>query len=307
MARNFVSANDYNEVKLWNTQNFDDPLTFKTSSQYIRCMRFIDRNLLAIGSQNVIDIWDLVSNSCVASMVGAREFYTYTRLYLEEREAIYDLVQCLEPLGENLLASGRSNGLIKVYDIDNQIMSFFLDCQNCYQSCNCLKLINSSTLASGYDDTKIRLWNIETKTCDIEINSSVSIYKLELLDKNLLVSGSYYGFIRLWDLNSQRCVKEICSNCEIKMLCLKLVAPNLLACGYEDGNIRVWQTDSDKLNCFFTLLGHTKAVHCLKSLSSGVLLSGSEDKTLKIWNLKTKTCIFTLNGHYSMVKDLDII
>ena len=168
-----------------------------------------------------------------------------------------------------------------------------------------LQLIAHNMLVSGSADKTVKIWNMDTGECVINITGHTHyVYSLQSLPNNRLASGSGDRTIKIWNLDTGQCVKSITGHTNI-IYSLQLLANNRLASGSGDLTIKIWNLETGV--CVKTLKGHTDFVWSLRSLTNNTLASGSEDKTVKIWNTDTGECVKTITGHTNGVLSLKLL
>jgi WD40 repeat protein len=85
---------------------------------------------------------------------------------------------------------------------------------------------------------------------------------------------------------------------------LSIFNENQVIYGDKNNSIIIWDLINSQLK--LELQGHESPVSVLKLLNNGyTLASGSNDHTIKLWNLKTNSCICTMNAHTDIIIYLD--
>ena len=182
--------------------------------------------------------------------------------------------------GGNIIASGSSNRMIRLFDV-NTGRELFPSIRGHPGSIKSLFVadIERKHVFSGSYDTTIRRWKVGSSGChQIMHGHKKSIITLDY-SNNVLVSGSKDGLVKVWNIASG---KSMCTfrhaNCafvtSVKML------ENLLVSACDRGVIKVWDLDSRKL--LKTLLGHTGAVAQV-SMDSHYIVSASHDEYVFTW------------------------
>ena len=106
---------------------------------------------------------------------------------------------------------------------------------------------------------------------------------------DFLASGSLDGKIRIWNLNSTSCEDMGCQIGKSLIghgiiLDLKQICATRLASAGNDGIIIIW--DLPRRKKLFQLKGHRSGVTVLKYVSELMLLaSGSKDGTIRMWDI----------------------
>lgn len=90
----------------------------------------------------------------------------------------------------------------------------------------------------------------------------------------------------------------------------------LFSTGASDGSVKVW--DAAKGYCTHVFKGHGGVISALvfdidQSLTAtnggggrARLVSGADDCKIRVWDLRTRQCLYTLDGHVSVVRGLDV-
>jgi WD40 repeat protein len=135
------------------------------------------------------------------------------------------------------------------------------------------------TSSMDYDTTlkySMKVWNSETKTCEIICcGHEYIITCIDFLPNGYIVSGSFDKLIKVWNVN------ELFTRTQI------LGKNNF--CGFTK--------DPSIIFCEFEFSGHSDMITCMTILTNGFIVSGSDDKTIRIWNTCNKSCNNILYGH----------
>ena len=241
-------------------------------------------DLIACAADNTIQMWNLASNECVAT--------------LEEHS---DRIECLENIDEHRFASGSNDKTIKIWDSKN-----FACIKTLTGHLNAVCSLKSMTLnmlaSSSYGEIKI--WNLESGESLQTLNghSERCIRGLVYLPNRNLVSCSVDKTIKVWDLARGECIQTLTGHSQVN--CIILLRNGQLASGSVDKSIKIWNMESG--DCVKTLKEHSNWVWRLEQLESGELVSCSADMTIKIWNLAEGKCSRILKGHTSPVKSVRV-
>jgi WD40 repeat protein len=74
----------------------------------------------------------------------------------------------------------------------------------------------------------------------------------------------------------------------------------VLATGSDDHTIRLWSTKTTPVECLNVLSGHTDYITDILIYENNVV-SASSDKTVRKWDIISGQCLFTCDGHTSLV------
>ncbi len=203
------------------------------------------------------------------------------------------------PIHKNILAVGRSDGTIRLWNTSRQEVLHTLGGREGTVAGHTDIIFtlafssDGNTLASGSADGTVRVWN----TTDIENRQNVEelwkfsnhnglVLTLAFLtaDGNVLASGSKNGSIFFWNLITGEWQDVISGDVFPAVLSLATFPERmLLATGRSDNMVRVWSLSDGKLKHVFN--GHEDNVTSLVFNSDGnMLISGSADGTVKLWD-----------------------
>lgn len=220
------------------------------------------------------------------------------------RQTVAVLCTAFNPLDNNMLACGLSDGRIQVWDTSTHTLQYIL-----YEYRDLIFSLafspDGSTLASGNADGTLRLWSVDTGKLRILLNEHTALVTSLTFsaDGSTLASGSADGTIRLWNPDTGD-RKKVLQGYEVPVASLAFSpTENILASGRADNIIRLW--DLDKGVVLHTLRGHTDPVLSLAFNDNGnMLASGGADKTVRLWDTGTKSLQHTLTNHTDWVNSV---
>ncbi len=155
--------------------------------------------------------------------------------------------------------------------------------------------ISDGMLFTGDREGKIKIWDLDTKTCIKTLDVHRCVNSLVISDRKLIFPGSYTGKIHIWDLETDTPI-GILEGHTYEVNCLAFSDGKLFS-GSEDKEIKIWDLDTN--SCIATLKGHPFPIYSL-AIFNGKLYSGSKsDDRIKegmvgVWDLNTKTCLGTI-------------
>lgn len=166
----------------------------------------------------------------------------------------------------------------------------------------------NNLIASASQDNTIKLWNLDTNTCETTLTGHtnwVTTIQLFKPDPKVLISASYDHNIKFWNLESGDCLKTLGSVFGKGVLNASCLNDSYIIYGSVGNSLKVYDyvNDAEK----FTLKGHSNLVNCFANLCvfhPNYIASGSDDKTAKIWNLLTGELVFNLSGHRECINSL---
>ena len=153
-----------------------------------------------------------------------------------------------------------------------------------------------SILASGSFDNSVKLWNIQTKKCDLTLKTSQSIFCiLATNNATQLVCGSADNSIVIWDISNKENISEqkIINAHDNRITCMTKTKENLIASGSADNLIKLWNLSTNKW--VRSLKGHKSFIRSLNYVGSDNLVSSSNDGCVMMWSLTNGQCLETIS------------
>ncbi len=235
--------------------------------------------LISGSSDNTIKIWDLNTNTCVATFPGHTAW-----------------VRSLTVSGDKLF-SGSSDCTIRIWDVSTNTVATL---QGHTNSVSSLAIFRDKLLSSSHDNT-IKIWDLSTNTCLATLQEHTDWVTTLAISGDKLISGSSDRTIKIWDLSTNTCLATLQEHTD--SVTTLVISGDKLISGSSDNTIKIWDLSTN--TCLATLQEHTNSVDSL-AIFRDKLISGSCDDTIKIWDLSTNTCLATLQGHTGMVASLAI-
>jgi WD40 repeat protein len=196
--RNLISCSADATIKIWNLTNFELLKTLRAHTKHVYsvcllaakksgsfCL-YTDSLAASASLDRTIRIWNLKNGKNVLT-IESKDFAYATSLLLL--------------LNENL-ASGESDGLVKIWDVTTGLLVNSLSGHT--NKIASLVNLNSKHLASGSHDGQIRIWNYHNGAClrtfksHLQTVSSLSLFK----NGNLLLSASLDRTVKIWALKN---------------------------------------------------------------------------------------------------------
>ncbi len=212
--------------------------------------------------------------------------------------------------GEERLASGGSDGRVRIWNMETGKVLRFLDghAGEVRAVCQLTDPDGPPVLASGGDDNTVQLWspadgrpagNLIGHTGEVRALCQVSIPHVAMG----VATASDDGTIRLWDAKSGETISILRGHTGwIWSVCtVELNGQQLLASAGDDATIRLWSPVTGK--CVGVLEGHSGPVRSICTILVGdqvYLASASADLTVRLWNVATSFSK-VLYGHSSPV------
>ncbi|KAH8600307.1 WD40-repeat-containing domain protein [Bisporella sp. PMI_857] len=157
-----------------------------------------------------------------------------------------------------------------------------------------------NVLVSGSTDRSVRVWDIEKGLCTQVFNGHTSTVRClqilmpEATEKPLIITGSRDSQLRSGPLANDADCPYFVRSLHGHTHSVRAIAAHqdTLVSGSYDNSVRVW-----KISTVYSVVLDNKRNRCI---------SGSMDNSVKIWSLGTGQCLFTLDGHTSLVGLLDL-
>ncbi|KAL7899344.1 vegetative incompatibility protein HET-E-1, partial [Trichoderma sp. TUCIM 5745] len=337
-GRQLASASDDRTVKLWDTATGDCIRTIKGCEQAQNVSFAPNGRQLASAAKKtpfqdgvphdyIIELWDLVSGNCTATLTGHNESITAMSFTPDSQQlasASYDTTiklwdtatgRCIATLtGHNngitaiafapdgrQLASASWDDTVKLWDA--AIGSCIATLTGHNNGINIIAFApDSRQLASVSPGAIIKLWDTATGLCITTFKGhSKAVTAVAFTpDGRQLASTSNDNTIKLWDITISHSL--LVTNSHSKKITAISFTPygQQLASASDDYTVKLWDIITGR--CIATLKGHSGSVTSVSFTSDGrQLASGSEDKTIRLWDTATNHCLITLQDDYEIV------
>ena len=230
------------------------------------------RYLAAATYSGQVRMWDITAGKPLWTVTGAR------------REWGLAFSQ-----DETMLASGGFHGEVCVYDtLTGHRLKRFEGHPGTWVHCVGFHP-GGEILASAGDDNAIRLWNLDTSSCQsVLFGHEARIFSIGFSrDGKLLFSSSSDGSVRVWDPAAGRClrvIRHMPGEANLQMA----LHPNgrlIATCCEEDPEVKIW--DAATGECRSSFKGHAPWSASIAFNPEGTLLACScSDGTVELWDLK---------------------
>lgn len=279
------------------------------------------RNLLAIGCEETIRIWDIDERKWYKDSDKIKHIDAVNSVAFIEREDI----------GSTLLVSGSDDGTAKIWDVDRQacVCTFVEDDSIMVRSVAVCDTNGSLATGSG---TEVKIWTVEWDSekqdcvcvCDTSMQARGQITSVDFYSDEWIcaVYNGVYNGIAVWNAQTQKLMRtpESVGNRRATSVAVNRGDGQLVS-GYDDGRIEVWSLKassdccSGEEDCRFRCVtvadgrvGDNARVTSVAFHSTGMrFAAASIDGTVTIWSPSEAAkeggweCAAILRGHNTEV------
>lgn len=283
-----ILGDNSGQITIYN-ETLSPELTFQAHPSYINRIKQSPFNgLVATGAdESKVNIWDP----------------TYWTLVFSYTNHSGGLIKGVEFINSSVIATGDSNGFIKIWSICTG--QTFLTITTGIEVRSLKMLGNSLYLASGHTSGLIRIYNVNNGSLIASLSGhTLNTEELILINNDLLASCSWDSKVRIWNLTTNTQVFLLSSHTAY-VSGLKLILPDVLASASHDKTIKFWNiTDGSLIR---TLLNHTDYIQwSLDMFTDEILVSGAQDKTFKLWNVNSGEMLSSISANL-LIRTLTIL
>ena len=348
-SKTIISGSNDKNVKLWNATGNAHAANLSTPSDHIihhatqpECVAITTDGCWGLsGSKNdSLKLWDIASAKCItshsASIACMAAMHRSTQVATGSHNGDITLWNCVNSLEVSQNVKAHQGGVVslEISKDDSFIVSASSDktvglcvvdgghvdqLAGHSDAVLCVAFMNGDISAiSGSKDKTVRLWNLQTKTCEKTFtghNAGVGCLA-STSDNKIIVSGSGDFTIRVWSTETGECLHSLEGHHD-SIKCLGITDDNQFAiAGSHEGKDQLLMWDLSNGNCACKLIGHSHAVMNLKIFSSDsyvsgtrngdsqVMVSSSRDGTIKAWDIASGKLINSFDFQ-SQVKYFD--
>jgi len=278
-----ITASEDATLKVWDFETGDYERTLKGHTDSVQDMAFDNggKLLVSCAADMAIKLWDFTTYECTKTLMGHDHNVSSVAFV---------------PTGDYILSASRDKS-IKMWEVATGY------CVKTYTGhrewVRMIRILppasdpssgsggSASLFASCSNDQTVRVWQVETKEC-----------KIELRDHDHVVECIAWA-----PEAAGPAIKEAASDPNSGSSGAAPGGP-FLASGSRDKTIKVWDVTSGQ--CLFSLVGHDNWVRGLSWHPGGkYLLSASDDKSLRIWDIAHKRCSKRLEAHTHFATSVD--
>ncbi len=276
-----------------------------------------DGQILAVGSEGEIVLWDHGTGTRKLTLTGKGIFYNLM----------------FSPNGSNIIARNRTNKDVEDFYLWNIDTVEKNDCKPQYtikdHSSEIFSIAfntDGKTLVSAHNYEKMRLWDVTNG--QLKATSSGYQWQTQIISTAFSPNGEIFvglsinspksyniPSILLWDATTGEYLSSLTGHDRA----LSNSRPyghgggivfssdgKTMVSGSTDGTVRLWNMKTKKGKATGSLMasleGHTASVLCVGLSPDGnIIASGSEDKTTRLWDLRHRKLIATLEGHTNSI------
>jgi WD40 repeat protein len=246
-----------------------------------------DRRFLALGSSNIVQVWDQAASKQFFTLRGHRA-WVWTVAFSPD---------C------NTLASASMDSTVKLWDLNSGKERATL-AGHTAKVCSVAFSPDGRTLVSASEDKSIRLWDVATgkQRKLLGVHDNLVYSALFMPDGNTVVSGDIDGDVRLWDVASGKVLAHLDGHARVVRLAITTDGKTLATASH-DRTVKLWDLGTRQLRR--VLEGHTLPIERADFSPDGKLLatvSGdfqaqTTPGEIKIWDVASGQELLSLQGH----------
>eukprot|EP01043_Picozoa_sp_COSAG02_P021826 COSAG02_NODE_1118_length_14469_cov_8.856228_13_plen_537_part_00 len=267
--------------------------------------------LVSCGDDKTLHLWDLDKRDKIAHIENDR------------------IIRVLARVSDTVVASGNADNSIKLWNLSTTEEGLKWSKRARQMSIlaghtgevAALCAVTDTIIASGSLDKLIKLWDIETGECILQLEGHEDVvHALTVVSPGVLASASGDNTIRLWSIDGEdkgTCTRTLDGG-EHPVLALCRMSDTQFASGGADMAARVWDLAQDHSHpVVSTFKSHTSSITAMTVLqrsskpdgvdevaeggeaelsTASILVTGSADMTIKLWDLSTQKLLGTFGG-----------
>ena len=227
---NLVSTSSDSTVKIWDTTTWNLLRTYTghTPSTTIKCQLINCSVIASAGSDASIHIWNVDSGLLISKInVGVS-------------------VVSMQKLANGLLASGHSDGCVKVWFLSNGTLAYSLIGHVQGNIVYDLALVSDRLLASISSDQTVRIWDLLTQSLKYTLAHGSNAYVLKAVNSNLLASSGANA-VKLWDMTTGSLIRTLLLADAGYVSAMDMLDMDMLVVATWGQNISYWQVSTGRL------------------------------------------------------------
>ncbi len=213
-------------------------------------------------------------------------------------------VLSLAPIDKERLATGSSDGTIKIWNLKNGKMISEIAETKSKTGIYSLTYAEGRFLSGSCHvpknhskkwDHVIKVWNAEEGSFSFSMQGhSGGISKIVHLSKGTFISSSHDSTLKLWDLETKKCNGTLKAHTDWVYSLAKINA-NRVVSASKDRTIRLWDIEKEQSEILGdpqgSLSSHASTVYDVATYGEHILASASRDGHVKVWDLRSKKSI----------------
>ena len=281
-------------IKVWDIATGEEIRTLEGHNSGIRCLQFDDSKLISGSIDRTVKIWDWRKGECIAT-------------HAVHSNGIVGL-----HFDSSLLATASMDRTIKIWNFTDS-SRFTLRGHSDWV--NAVRVDSASrTALSASDDCKVKLWDLDTRSCIKTFEGHVGQvqqvltlpHDFDFEDTEADDSDSVSSTTS--DQSHPQCLQPVSHSISEPYgpgftHSDRPMPPRYMLTGALDSTIRLWDTYTSK--CLRTYFGHVEGIWALAADSLRVV-SGAEDSMVKVWDTRSGKCERTFTGHAGPVNCLGL-
>jgi WD40 repeat protein len=224
-------------------------------------------------------------------ILQSKKFETIKSLQCFEKEPVTSIVGIS---ATTIAVASRYLETVAIWDIEKGECIQSMTAKGCGAVFS-LVYMGKDIVASGSKDKIIRVWNIKSGQCLMELaGHAKEVSCLAVYAENILISGSYDKTIRVWDTTAGKCITTIDAHADSVNAVIK-ISNDLFATASDDKTIKIWKvvktrtllkTSVTGVEHVSTIKDSTNKVECLCLLSPQKLASSS-GSDIFVWDIES--------------------
>lgn len=201
-------------------------------------------------------------------------------------------VQCVQ-LGHDLVISGGSDKLVKVWDLQGQCLKTFGGSHSAVSTLS-ISQDGRSRITCAYRNGEMKSWDLNSG--DIVWDKQFNYFS-EGFQFTAEAVISWDQTVQMWDIQTGELLGTYSGHSR-KVTCVETHLDRMVS-GSTDKSVNLWSLESAKRLRVFN--GHSGAVNSL-DLDETLMVSGANDKLVKLWDSRVGSSVTTFRGHVSSVR-----
>jgi WD40 repeat protein len=242
-----ASASGDTNVIVWDTQTWTSIQRYTNHTGWVNSLDQIDNDTMVSGSfdqtlqiwkistgetltiinvnaeVNVVRVFSIEYKQIVCSTYGGSnnlQIYNYeTRDLVQTLNGHSAIVNSIEMLSEQIMASGGSDNKVIIWDLSSYSIKYTLTGHTTWVTC--IKRLSSNLIASTGLDKTIFIWNWLTGERIFKLTghaNTLNLNSLDLYDDQTLISGSYDKTVKFWNITNGTLIRSLNTDIKINAL-----------------------------------------------------------------------------------------